>query len=284
MTLIEIDSKSEPIWRCEARTYFPPVTFRRVRFGDLGTPDRLEKTVHGEISYYLEMLLTDRVLLCWTDSRIEAGDVESVDTASCTLRKKSGEGVTTRVSQREFTNAEIQFVQNERLITAVSQSAEAQAAVSATAGVLTTTASEIRNHIYRLNKRYSAEYGEDMFKFTNESAKALSSLDSRATSKRDYGDLIDSLYFLIYEGSGACKRLCVPVPEFAMDIKFLRTALRHDVDHGNEKEIAAKMKRAGETFRKYAPRQTPEECGQEDFIALQSKLLLGCLEMLKKLN
>ena len=33
-------------------------------------------------------------------------------------------------------------------------------------------------------------------------------------------------------------------------LSSLRTALRHDVDHGDEKDIAKKMKRAGETFLK----------------------------------
>ena len=50
MTLTHIDNKAEPVWRCEARTHFPPVTFRRIRFADFGIPDRLEKTVYGEIS------------------------------------------------------------------------------------------------------------------------------------------------------------------------------------------------------------------------------------------
>ena len=68
-----------------------------------------------------------------------------------------------------------------------------------------------------------------------------------------------------------------------MDVKFLRTALRHDVDHGDEKDIAKKMKRAGETFLKYSTKPTPEECSEEDFVAVQAKLLAQCLEMLKNL-
>jgi hypothetical protein len=69
-----------------------------------------------------------------------------------------------------------------------------------------------------------------------------------------------------------------------MDIKFLRTAIRHDMDHGDDKEIAKKMKRAGETFRKYSSKQTPDECGEEDLVATQSKLLARCSEMLKNLK
>lgn len=158
------------------------------------------------------------------------------------------------------------------------------AAMGSMASPLTTTANEIRSHIYRANKVFSVRHGEDLFKTTNESTKALNALDSPATDKQKYGELIDGLYFLVYEGSGACKRLGDPAPEFAMDIKFLRTALRHDVDHGDEKEIAKKMKRAGETFLKYSSKRTPEECGEEDLVAVHAKLLSRCLEMLKTLK
>lgn len=69
-----------------------------------------------------------------------------------------------------------------------------------------------------------------------------------------------------------------------MDVKFLRTALRHDVDHGDEKEIAKKLKRAGESFRKFAPKETPDECGEAELVSVQNKLLATCLEMLKSLK
>lgn len=148
---------------------------------------------------------------------------------------------------------------------------------------LTALAEQIRVEIYKINKAYSTAHGEDMFKLTNESAKALSDLHKPITGKDAYGDFIDSLYFLVYEGSGSCTRLDSPPPDFAMDVKFLRTALRHDVDHGDEKEIAKKMKRAGEVFQKYSSRATPEECGEEDFLPVQFAVLRGALEMLKDL-
>lgn len=158
------------------------------------------------------------------------------------------------------------------------------AAVGGMANPLTAAADEIRSVIYKVNKAYSTKHGEDLFKMTNESTNALTLLDKPVTDKQKYGILIDSLYFLIYEGSGACKRLGEPPPDFAMDVKFLRTAIRHDVDHGDAKEVAKKMKRAGETFRKYSTKRTPDECGEEDLVALQSKLLAGCSEMLKSLK
>lgn len=135
-----------------------------------------------------------------------------------------------------------------------------------------------------MNKAYSARHGEDLFKATNETSNAMNVLHVAVTGRREYGELIDALYFLVYEGSGACKRLGDPPPEFAMDVKFLRTALRHDVDHGDEKDVAKKMKRAGKAFAKYSSKQTPEECGEEELVAAQVKLLAKCLEMLKSLK
>lgn len=157
-------------------------------------------------------------------------------------------------------------------------------AVGGMTNPLTAAGKEIRDLIYKVNKTYSAKHGEDLFKLTNESAKALALLDTPVTDKQKYGALIDSLYFLVYEGSGACKRLGEPPPEFSMDVKFLRTAIRHDIDHGKDREVAKKMKRAGATFRKYSSKQTPDECGEEELVAAQSKLLARCLEMLKNLK
>jgi hypothetical protein len=68
-----------------------------------------------------------------------------------------------------------------------------------------------------------------------------------------------------------------------MDVKFLRTAVRHDVDHGSTSDVAKKMKRAGETFRKYSNKFTPDECGADELLEVQSKLLRKFLEVLKTL-
>ena len=75
MRTLKIDGQNEPALRCESLTSFPPVIFHRVRYADWGAPDRMETTVHGNISYYLDVLLTGRVLVCWTDSPVEASAV-----------------------------------------------------------------------------------------------------------------------------------------------------------------------------------------------------------------
>lgn len=146
---------------------------------------------------------------------------------------------------------------------------------------LTTTAKEIQSLVYKVNKAYSARNGEDLFKMTNESVRALTQIPIPCDSMDAYGKFIDALYVLVYEGSGSCKRFGEPPPDFLMDVKFLRTALRHDVDHGGTTDYAKKTKRASEVFKKYSTKPTPEECGPTELLAAQAQLLSGVIELLK---
>lgn len=112
---------------------------------------------------------------------------------------------------------------------------------------------------------------------------ALKNLASPVRDSESYGKLIDGLYFLAYEGSGSCKRLPTPVPDFAMDVKFLRTGIRHDLDHGDTGEVIKKRVRKGAVFEKFSGKKSPQECGPEDFLATQLRLLSECLGFLGKL-
>jgi hypothetical protein len=131
----------------------------------------------------------------------------------------------------------------------------------------------VKELIYKVNESYSSSHGEDLFKLTNKATASLSKIEVPCRDVNQYGDFIDALYFLIYEGSGACKRLPSPPPDIAMDIKFMRTAIRHDVDHGNKKEIEKKHIRNGYIFEKYSGKKTPGECSSEDFLSTQVRLL-----------
>ena len=94
-----------------------------------------------------------------------------------------------------------------------------------------------RDCVYSVNRKYAAAKGEDLFKMTTETSAGAVLLGEPCRDTTQYGKFIDALYFIVYEGSGAGKRLPTPIPEFTMDVKFLRTAIRHDVDHGPEDEI-----------------------------------------------
>ena len=134
-------------------------------------------------------------------------------------------------------------------------------------------AETIRDLIYAVNEKYAAIHGNDLFKFTNASTAALSVLGKVASDDVGYKELIDALYKLLYEGSGACSRLPTPPPEFVMDVKHLRTGIRHDVDHGEIRKSAAKRKEIGAIFRKYSGKLTTEECQAADFIVAHLRLL-----------
>jgi hypothetical protein len=160
---------------------------------------------------------------------------------------------------------------------------ESRASKTATEGVIADKVDSIRREVYKINEKYAAMHGEDLFKMTNESILALQNLAVIAENLESYGKLVDSLYFLVYEGSGSCKRLPTPPPDFAMDVKVLRTGIRHDVDHGEAAEVAKKRVRKGNVFAKFSGKKSPQECGPKDFLATQMRLLSDLLGFLAKL-
>ena len=139
---------------------------------------------------------------------------------------------------------------------------------------------KIRKLIHDINERYAANTGEDMFKMTNSSAAALSGIGELVTDIDGYGAFIDGLYGLLYEGSGSCNRLPVPPPSLVMDLKHLRTGLRHDVDHGRVPDVAKKRLRISKIFRTYSGKASPAECSSEEFSAFQLKFLSKVQNML----
>jgi hypothetical protein len=144
-------------------------------------------------------------------------------------------------------------------------------------------AETIRDLIHAVNEKYAAVHGHDLFKFTNASTAALSVLGKVASDSDGYEELIDALYKLLYEGSGTCSCLPAPPPDFVMDVKHLRTGIRHDVDHGEINKSAAKRKQIGKIFKKYSGKLTKEDCRDADFIVAHLRLLKGTRALLMSL-
>ena len=142
----------------------------------------------------------------------------------------------------------------------------------------------VRGLVYEINKKYSGIHGEEMFKMTNKSSQALYELGRPCIDVASYGGFVDNLYFLVYEGSGSCGRLPSPVPEFAMDIKFLRSDIRHDLDHGPAASAAKKLKRSANAFEKYSGKKAPEECGRDEFASMQLRILTALVQFLTDLK
>lgn len=144
-------------------------------------------------------------------------------------------------------------------------------------------AESIKETVFAVNRKYQGANGEDLFKMTTESVAGLNKLGVVCKDSNTFGEFVDSLYFLIYEGSGSCKRLPSPPPDFAMDVKFLRTSLRHDVDHGDSNEVKKKHIRNADVFKKYSGKVTLGECSPEEIFVTQLRILEEALSFLKKL-
>jgi hypothetical protein len=131
----------------------------------------------------------------------------------------------------------------------------------------------VKEMIFGVNRNYSGVHGEDLFKMTTESVAGLNKLGVLCKDSVTFGSFIDSLYFLVYEGSGSCVRLPKPPPDFAMDVKFLRTSIRHDVDHGESTEAKKKLTRNAVVVKKYSGKVTLGECSPEEILSAQIRVM-----------
>ncbi len=148
---------------------------------------------------------------------------------------------------------------------------------------LSEIAESIKEMVFTANRKYQGTNGEDLFKMTTESVAGLNKLGTVCKDSTSFGDFIDALYFVVYEGSGSCKRLPNPPSDFAMDVKFLRTSLRHDVDHGEPTEVKKKLIRNADVFKKYSGKVSLGECSPEEILLTQLKIMEKTLLFLKAL-
>jgi hypothetical protein len=136
---------------------------------------------------------------------------------------------------------------------------------------LVATAGQIGSLIQQRNEEYSREHGEDLFKPTNKTTSVLRSLGQPILSYSQYQEWLDGLYFIFRESLG--QRLEGIAPQSFVDVNTLRTAERHDVDHGKASKVAAKKRGIGKAFIKYSGATTPNTLDPEKFVLVQAKLL-----------
>ena len=131
----------------------------------------------------------------------------------------------------------------------------------------------IRELVHTANKLYATKTGEDLFKATNDTARALTRIGRPIADLNQYSEFMDDLYFLFRESVGS--RLGANWPQSFADVNVLRTYLRHDVDHGDKSKVRAKRRGISRTFIKYAGTGTPETLDPTRFVLVQANLLAG---------
>lgn len=131
---------------------------------------------------------------------------------------------------------------------------------------------EGRNIIYKIgyiNDLYMSDGKEPMFKTTNKSLMATNHLSADFAIDSDtFGSIVDSLYILIYEGSGDAKRVrgILSDEECATlwNIKSLRTDFRHDIEHGEKSKYLKKKCEIAETYQQICGKKKPLK--QKDWV------------------
>ncbi len=136
---------------------------------------------------------------------------------------------------------------------------------------LSHSANRIQALIQSKNEEYASVHGVDLFKATNRTTGTLAQLGSAVRNYSQYRDWVDGLYFLFRESVG--NRLERAWPLTFVDVNVLRTAERHDVDHGEPSKASAKRRKFGGVFKKYSGAATPETLAPEKFCVVQAKLL-----------
>ena len=135
---------------------------------------------------------------------------------------------------------------------------------------------EIVTVAVRINEKRRRHGDQDIFKPTNRSLKAASSIPSVvADSESLFGEIVDDLYFLLYEGAGGSK---LRLKDLANDeelcplwhLKQLRLYFRHDIEHGSESEIKIKHQKIADAFSAITDGDIPSR--PSEWIAAQSAL------------
>jgi len=132
-------------------------------------------------------------------------------------------------------------------------------------------AADIARLIAECNERYSSKNGTDLFKATNKTTQALTGIGVPAQDFDGYKNLIDNLYFLFVEAPGT--RLEAKTPESFSDVNTLRTALRHDLNHGKPAKSRSRRRRAGDVFLKFGGAPSPAGLPPEMFVVVQANIL-----------
>lgn len=138
--------------------------------------------------------------------------------------------------------------------------------------------------VYNLNIEAERAGRPLIFKPTTKLMLACSVIPTRlATDEQSFGEVIDQLYFLLYEGSGAAKRLTERASDSGLAplwrLKHLRLGARHDVDHGDNAE--KKKRDVGVAFQALVGKVQPRS--PQEWRLAQVELLRQLAEMLEDL-
>jgi hypothetical protein len=163
------------------------------------------------------------------------------------------------------------------IVTAVADSRPGQAA---------NLGARIAELVFFINTEAEREGEPPVFKPTSKSQYACCLIPTTvATDELSFCNLVDYLFFLLYEGSGEAKRI---TGRWGGDklgplwiLKNLRKSARHDLDHGEEKKIIEKNKAIGDAYKELIGKAMPRS--REEWAEAQVSLYTHLVDMLEAL-
>ena len=138
--------------------------------------------------------------------------------------------------------------------------------------------------VYNLNVESEREGQPSVFKPTTKALMACAVIPSRvAYDEASFAEIIDHLFFLLYEGSGSAKRLTARCDESELwalwRLKHLRLGTRHDLDHGTEPDAKKKNCQVAEAYLALVGQVVPRS--KVDWMAAQLALYRELSDMLE---
>ena len=145
---------------------------------------------------------------------------------------------------------------------------------------------QILHKITNINELRMATGQTEIFTPTTKVYTAVQCLlTSFSTDDITFGSVIDSLYMLIYEGSGGAKRIREVLTDtectILWNIKHIRTDFRHDIEHGDEKKYLAKKRQIGRAYQTICGKPRPLK--QKDWVTAHFMLFKQVDELLQSI-
>lgn len=141
----------------------------------------------------------------------------------------------------------------------------------------------IAQKIEDINEICLAQGKKCIFSLTNKMISNINCISiSFSADKTTFGSVIDSLYMLLYEGSGDAARMVEILGQDSCStlwkIKDLRTSFRHDTEHGKEKKYLSKKKEIGEAYSSICGKVLPVK--QKDWVSAHYNLFVEVEKLL----
>jgi hypothetical protein len=169
----------------------------------------------------------------------------------------------------------------------ISKKATIQISQIQTENIVYTLSNQILCLLGECNKICSSKGKEEIFKPTNTMVQKIADIGKPVRNESDFGNMIDALYQVIYEGSGNLSRIPTELKKedsLGIAIKYLRNDLRHDLEHGDLKEIVAKRIRIAKIYENYTMKTTIASLDPEEFPRLQIAILNNLKTFLENLK